>query len=78
MGHARRRSHPRRRTAKDCPLQAKEARSLETIEFSVVVPVRDEEGNAGPLAREVAAVLDGRSYEMIFVATARSHPAHLA
>ena len=23
---------------------------METIEFSVVVPVRDEEGNAGPLA----------------------------
>jgi glycosyltransferase involved in cell wall biosynthesis len=40
---------------------------LEAIEFSVVVPVRDEEGNAGPLAREVAEALEGRSYEMIFV-----------
>jgi glycosyltransferase involved in cell wall biosynthesis len=40
---------------------------LEAIEFSVVVPVRDEEGNAGPLAREVAMALEGRSYEMIFV-----------
>jgi glycosyltransferase involved in cell wall biosynthesis len=39
----------------------------ENIEFSVVVPVRDEEGNAAALAREIAAVLDGRSYEMIFV-----------
>ncbi len=37
------------------------------IEFSVVVPVRDEAGNAANLAREIAAVLDGRSYEMIFV-----------
>jgi dolichol-phosphate mannosyltransferase len=39
----------------------------ESIEFSVVVPVRDEEGNAATLAREIASVLDGRSYEMIFV-----------
>jgi dolichol-phosphate mannosyltransferase len=39
----------------------------QNIEFSVVVPVRDEAGNAGNLAREIAAVLDGRSYEMIFV-----------
>lgn len=37
------------------------------IEFSVVVPVRDESGNAGNLAREIAAALDGRAYEMIFV-----------
>jgi glycosyltransferase involved in cell wall biosynthesis len=39
----------------------------EPIEFSVVVPVRDEAGNAGALAREIAQALDGRSYEMIFV-----------
>ncbi len=39
----------------------------ETIEFSVVIPVHDEEGNAPALAREIAAVLDGRAYEMIFV-----------
>lgn len=39
----------------------------ESIEFSVVVPVMNEEGNAASLAREIAAVLDGRSYEMIFV-----------
>lgn len=39
----------------------------ETIEFSVVVPVRDEAGNAAALAREIAAALEGRSYEMIFV-----------
>lgn len=39
----------------------------ENIEFSVVVPVHNEAGNAGALAREIAAALDGRSYEMIFV-----------
>ncbi|HVY84364.1 MAG TPA: glycosyltransferase family 2 protein [Caulobacterales bacterium] len=39
----------------------------EPIEFSVVVPVRDESGNAAALAREIAQALDGRSYEMIFV-----------
>lgn len=39
----------------------------ETVEFSVVVPVRDEAGNAAALAREIAAALSGRSYEMIFV-----------
>ena len=39
----------------------------EPIEFSVVVPVRDESGAAAALAREIAAALDGRSYEMIFV-----------
>lgn len=39
----------------------------ENIEFSVVVPVKDEAGNAAALAREIAAALDGRSYEMIFV-----------
>jgi len=39
----------------------------ESVEFSVVVPVRDEAGNAALLAREIAAALDGRAYEMIFV-----------
>lgn len=39
----------------------------ESIEFSVVVPVMNEAGNAAALAREIAAALDGRSYEMIFV-----------
>jgi glycosyltransferase involved in cell wall biosynthesis len=39
----------------------------ENIEFSVVVPVHDEAGNAAALAREIAKVLEGRSYEMIFV-----------
>ena len=40
----------------------------ETIpDISVVVPVHDEEGAAGPLAREIAAAFAGRSYEMVFV-----------
>lgn len=39
----------------------------ESIELSVVVPAHDESGNAAALAREIAAVLDGRSYELIFV-----------
>lgn len=39
----------------------------ESIEFSVVVPMHNEAGNAAALAREIAGVLDGRSYEMIFV-----------
>jgi glycosyltransferase involved in cell wall biosynthesis len=39
----------------------------ENIEFSVVVPVMNEEGNAANLAREIASVLDGRCYEMIYV-----------
>jgi dolichol-phosphate mannosyltransferase len=38
-----------------------------SIEFSVVVPVHDESGNAATLAREIAAALDGRAYEMVFV-----------
>jgi len=39
----------------------------ETIEFSVVVPVKDEAGNAAALAREIAGALEGRSHEIIFV-----------
>ncbi len=39
----------------------------ETPEISVVVPVHDEAGAAGPLAREIAAAFAGRSYEMIFI-----------
>jgi glycosyltransferase involved in cell wall biosynthesis len=36
-------------------------------DVSVVVPVFDEEGAAPDLAREIAAALAGRSYELIFV-----------
>ena len=39
----------------------------ESIEFSVVVPVFNEAGNAAGLAREIARALDGHAYEMIFV-----------
>jgi len=38
-----------------------------TPAVSVVVPVHDEEGAAGPLAREIAEAFQGRDYEMIFV-----------
>ena len=39
----------------------------DTPDISVVVPVHDEAGAAGPLAREIAAAFAGRSHEMIFV-----------
>ena len=39
----------------------------QTPDISVVVPVHDEQGAAGPLAREIAAAFAGRSYEMVFV-----------
>ena len=38
-----------------------------TPEISVVVPVHDEEGAAGPLAREIAEAFKGRNFEMVFV-----------
>ena len=31
------------------------------VAISVVVPVKDEAGNVGPLAREIAAALKGRA-----------------
>jgi len=36
-------------------------------DISVVVPVHNEQGAAGPLAREIAEAFAGRAYEMIFV-----------
>ena len=36
-------------------------------EISVVVPVHDEQGAAGPLAREIAEAFRGRAFEMVFV-----------
>ena len=36
-------------------------------EISIVVPVRDEEGAAGPLAREIAAAFAGVAHEIVFV-----------
>jgi dolichol-phosphate mannosyltransferase len=35
--------------------------------ISVVVPVKDEAGNVGPLVREIAAALAGESHEILFV-----------
>jgi dolichol-phosphate mannosyltransferase len=37
------------------------------IAVSVVVPVKDEAGNVGPLAREIAAALTAEPHEIIFV-----------
>ena len=36
-------------------------------DISIVVPVHNEQGAAGPLAREIAAAFAGRSYEIVFV-----------
>ena len=38
-----------------------------SVDFSVVVPVCNEAENVEPLAREIDAALNNRSYEMIFV-----------
>jgi dolichol-phosphate mannosyltransferase len=35
--------------------------------ISVVVPVKDEAGNVGPLAREIATALTGQPHEILFV-----------
>ncbi len=37
------------------------------VAISVVVPVKDEAGNVGPLAREIAAALKDRPHEIIFI-----------
>jgi glycosyltransferase involved in cell wall biosynthesis len=37
------------------------------VAISVVVPVKDEAGNVGPLAREIAAALNGQFHEIIFI-----------
>lgn len=39
----------------------------EAVELSVVVPVHNEVGNAAVLAREIAEVMEGRAFELIFV-----------
>lgn len=41
--------------------------SADPVQVSVVVPVKDEAGNVAPLAREIAAALNGERYEAIFV-----------
>jgi dolichol-phosphate mannosyltransferase len=37
------------------------------VAISVVVPVKDEAGNVGPLAREIAAALKGEPHEILFI-----------
>jgi dolichol-phosphate mannosyltransferase len=37
------------------------------VAISVVVPVKDEAGNVGPLAREIAAALAGEAHEILFI-----------
>jgi dolichol-phosphate mannosyltransferase len=37
------------------------------VAISVVVPVKDEAGNVGPLAREIADALAGEPHEIIFI-----------
>lgn len=53
----------------------------ESVELSVVIPVRDEAGNVAQLAAEIHAALAGKvTYEIIFVddASADATPAELA
>ena len=35
--------------------------------ISVVVPVRNEAGNIAPLVAEIAAALQGRAFEIVYV-----------
>lgn len=37
------------------------------VAISVVVPVKDEAGNVGPLAREISGALKGRPHEILFI-----------
>ena len=39
----------------------------DSFEFSVVVPVHNEGGNVATLVGEIAAALEGRAFEMVFV-----------
>ncbi|MEO0786483.1 MAG: glycosyltransferase family 2 protein [Pseudomonadota bacterium] len=39
----------------------------DALELSIVVPVHNEAGNVEQLVSEIAAALDGRAYEMVFV-----------
>jgi len=39
----------------------------DSVQISVVVPVKDEAGNVVPLAREIAQALEGERFEIIFV-----------
>src|SRR5258708_17532710 len=39
----------------------------DSVQISVVVPVKDEAGNVAPLAREIAQALHGERFEIVFV-----------
>ena len=39
----------------------------DSVQISVIVPVKDEAGNVVPLAREIAQALSGERFEIIFV-----------
>lgn len=41
--------------------------NTKTVEISVVVPVYNEEENAGPLIEEIAVAMKGHKFEMVFV-----------
>ncbi len=41
--------------------------SIDRPEVSIVVPVHNEAGNVAGLIAEIAAAMDGRAYEMVFV-----------
>lgn len=44
-----------------------DATEAATPEISVVIPVCNEAGNVGPLAREIVVALHGRAFEILFV-----------
>lgn len=50
-----------------CEVQLASKAKTKTVEISVVVPVYNEEENAGPLIEEIAKALKGHSFEMVFV-----------
>jgi dolichol-phosphate mannosyltransferase len=58
---------PANKAAAPKPAASSKSAPSGDLEVSVVVPVHDEEGLAGDLAREIAAAFQGRAYEMIFV-----------
>lgn len=50
----------------------------QSLELSIVVPVHNEAGNVESLVTEIAAALEGRAYEMVFVDDASSDDTRVA
>lgn len=50
----------------------------QSLELSIVVPVHNEAGNVEGLVTEIAAALEGRAYEMVFVDDASSDDTRVA